>query len=252
MSIRIGIDIGSTATKVAIFKEEKLEKTFSLPSGWNSFETSEKIKKDLEIDGYDFSLCKITATGYGRISVPYASKTVTEITCHSKGVQFLTGEENLTVIDVGGQDTKVIEINNGNVENFIMNDKCSAGTGRFIEIMANSLGITLDNLYDLAKKGQKVEISSMCTVFAESEVVSLMGKGTSKENIANGIIASVIEKVSGLSNRVKESPKYFLSGGLSSSPYFISQLSLRLKKEIITHPLAKYSGAIGAALIQKN
>lgn len=251
MSVRIGIDIGSTATKVAIFRGENLEKNFSVPSGWSSVETSEKIKKDLEAEGYDFLSCKVTATGYGRVSVPYAGKTVTEITCHSRGVQYLSKEEDFTIIDVGGQDTKVIEVTEGCVENFLMNDKCSAGTGRFIEVMANSLGVTLDSLYTLAGRGEKVEISSMCTVFAESEVISLMGKGAAKEDIANGVIASVVGKVSGLASRGREGERYFLSGGLCSSPYFIQELSKKLKKDVISHPLGKYAGAIGAALMQK-
>lgn len=251
MSIRIGIDIGSTATKVAIFNGDVLEKTFSVPTGWSSVETSEKIKKDLENEGYDFSKCKVTATGYGRISVPYAQKTLTEITCHSKGVQYLSGKDEFTVIDVGGQDTKVIEIVDGAVENFIMNDKCSAGTGRFIEVMANILGVKLDTLYDLATKGKNTEISSMCTVFAESEVISLMGKGTAKEDIANGVIASVVNKVAGLASRGKTTNLYFLSGGLCASPYFIEELSKKLKSQVISHPLGRYAGAIGAALMQK-
>lgn len=251
MGTRIGIDIGSTATKVAIFKGENLEKVFSVPTGWSSVETSEKIKRDLEDEGYDFSKCKVTATGYGRISVPFAGKTVTEITCHSRGVQHLTKRDEITVIDVGGQDTKVIEVTGGAVENFIMNDKCSAGTGRFIEVMANILGVKLDTLYDLALEGKNTEISSMCTVFAESEVISLMGRGTAKEDIANGVIASVVNKVSGLASRGRTSETYFLSGGLCSSQYFIDELSKKLKADILSHPMGRYAGAIGAALMQK-
>lgn len=108
--INIGIDIGSTATKVAIFKNGFLEEFFSVPSGWNSVETSKKIKKDLEEKGYDFNECNVIATGYGRVSVPFANKILTEITCHSKGVQYLLKEDNITIIDVGGQDTKLIEV----------------------------------------------------------------------------------------------------------------------------------------------
>lgn len=251
MDIRIGIDIGSTATKVAIFHNDILERFFSVPSGWSSVETSEKIKKDLENEGYNFEECKVTATGYGRISVPYANKTVTEITCHSKGVQYITKKTNFTIIDIGGQDTKVIEVSGGNVENFIMNDKCSAGTGRFIEVMANILGVKLDKLYELATLGEKVEISSMCTVFAESEIISLMGRGAAKEDIACGIIDSVVNKVVGLASRSKLTEEYFLSGGLCASPYFIEELSKKLGTKVNTHDLARYAGAIGAALMQK-
>ncbi|WP_418966156.1 acyl-CoA dehydratase activase [Cetobacterium sp.] len=251
MDIRIGIDIGSTATKVAIFYGEELERVFSVPSGWSSVETSEKIKKDLESEGYNFEHCKVTATGYGRVSVPYANKTVTEITCHSKGVQYITKNKDFTIIDIGGQDTKIIEVSCGNVENFIMNDKCSAGTGRFIEVMSNILGVKLDELYGLAKQGEKVEISSMCTVFAESEIISLMGKGTAKENIACGIIDSVVNKVAGLASRSKLTEEYFLSGGLCASPYFLEELSKKLGSKVSTHELGRYAGAIGAALMQK-
>ncbi|MCQ8213522.1 acyl-CoA dehydratase activase [Cetobacterium somerae] len=251
MCIRIGIDIGSTATKIAIFKGDILEKVFSVPSGWSSVETSEKIKSDLENEGYNFEECKVTATGYGRISVPYANKTVTEITCHSKGAQYITQKKNFTVIDIGGQDTKIIEVFSGNVENFIMNDKCSAGTGRFIEVMANILGVKLNELYELASQGKKVEISSMCTVFAESEVISLMGRGTAKEDIACGIVDSVVNKVAGLASRSKLAEEYFLSGGLCSSSYFIEELSKKLGTKISTDDLGRFAGAIGAALMQK-
>ncbi len=245
---KIGIDIGSTATKVVIFNDEKLIKYFSVPSGWSSVETANNIKKKLENDGLDFSSYKVIATGYGRISVPYADKTLTEITCHCRGVQYLTKEKNITIIDIGGQDTKIIQVKDGNVNNFIMNDKCSAGTGRFIEVMANSLGVDLDTLYSLAKTGKEVPISSMCTVFAESEVISLMGSGAKKEDIAKGIINSVIKKVSGLAGKFSNDDIYFLSGGLCSNNYFLEELSLYLSKKIISDPLARYAGAIGAAL----
>lgn len=251
MDMRLGIDIGSTATKVAIFRGETLEKIFSVPSGWSSVETSENIKKSLESEGYDFSKIKVTATGYGRVAVPYADKTVTEISCHSRGVCYLTGKSDFTIIDVGGQDTKIIDVSGGAVEHFVMNDKCSAGTGRFIEVMANILGVDLKNLYELAKKGNHVDISSMCTVFAESEVISLMGGGAAKEDISKGVVGSVINKVAALASRGKNSENYFLSGGLCENLYFIQELSKKLSAEVDSHPLGRYAGAIGAALFQK-
>lgn len=249
--IKIGIDIGSTATKVAILNNHQLEKFFTVPSGWSSVNTSLEIKENLEKEGYDFSTCKVIATGYGRVSVPFANKTITEITCHTKGVEFLSQISDITIIDVGGQDTKVIEMTNGVVNNFLMNDKCSAGTGRFIEVMANSMGVDLTSLYSLAEKGEEISISSMCTVFAESEVISFIGSGAKKEDIANGVIASVIKKVAGLASRVNKSDKYFLSGGLCESKYFINELSKELKSEVVSDPLARYAGAIGAACLAK-
>lgn len=249
--IKIGIDIGSTATKVAILKNNKIEKYFTVPSGWSSVQTSLEIKKNLEEEGYDFSKCKVVATGYGRVSVPFADKTITEITCHTKGVQYLSEIDEITIIDVGGQDTKIIEMSDGSVKNFLMNDKCSAGTGRFIEVMANSMGVDLDSLYNLAKLGEEISISSMCTVFAESEVISFIGAGAKKEDIAKGVISSVIKKVAGLSSKIATSDNYFLSGGLCESEYFINELSKQLKANVISHKLARYAGAIGAATLAK-
>lgn len=246
----IGIDIGSTASKVIVL--DSLKKTIIdkkiLPSGWNSKETSETILYWLNSKGYQKSNSYIVATGYGRISVPYADKTVTEITCHAKGVNFLN-DMNYTIIDIGGQDTKIIFQNNGKVLDFIMNDKCSAGTGRFLEIMANRLALTLDEMFEYAKLGEGVEISSICTVFAESEIISLMGKGSKKEDIAKGVINSIASKVSTLAARKNKADGYFLSGGFSNNEYMLEVLSKYLKSEVITNENAQFAGAIGAALM---
>ena len=161
--------------------------------------------------------------GYGRISVPYANKIVTEITCHAKGVDFLFPKD-LTIIDIGGQDTKVIVSQKGKVLDFIINDKCSAGTGKFLEIMANRLGLSLEEIFELAKIGNEVSISSTCTVFAESEVISLMGNGTKKEDIATGVVVSIAKKVASLAGKKPKSDIYFLSGGFSNSEYIIELL----------------------------
>ncbi|MDY2987591.1 MAG: acyl-CoA dehydratase activase [Peptoniphilus sp.] len=246
----VGIDIGSTASKVVIFDEEKstiLNKKI-MPSGWNSKETGEEIKKWLESLGYKKSALKIVATGYGRVSVPYADKTITEITCHGKGTSYLHNGDT-TVIDIGGQDTKIIVLKNGQVMDFIMNDKCSAGTGKFLEVMANRLGINLNEMFELAENGTQVKISSTCTVFAESEIISLMGKGTSKEDIAAGVVNSICAKVVALVNKKQKSDSYFLTGGFCESDYVIDELSKRLGVEVTSHKDARFAGAIGAALL---
>ncbi len=142
-----------------------------------------KLKIKLKEIGADKKNSKIVATGYGRVSVPYADKTITEITCHGKGAYYLF-KKDCTVIDIGGQDTKVITVEDGNVTNFTMNDKCAAGTGRFLELMANTLGFDIEEMCERAKNGENVTISSMCTVFAESEVISLIGSGKKREDIA--------------------------------------------------------------------
>ena len=200
----------------------------------------------LEKDGIHKDNAAYVATGYGRISVPYADKSVTEITCHGQGAWHLFGR-NGTVIDIGGQDTKGIALKNGRVMKFIMNDKCSAGTGKFLEVMTNRLGLTMEELSDLASGGNPITISSMCTVFAESEVISLIGKGTPREDIAYGVIESVVTKVVQLISQV-EGDQYFLTGGLCEDPYVLERLSLALHAPVESVPLARYAGAIGAAL----
>ena len=152
------------------------------------------------------------------------------------------------VIDIGGQDTKGIVLKNGRVMKFVMNDKCSAGTGKFLEVMTNRLGLTQKELSQLASKGDGVTISSMCTVFAESEVISLIGKGTSREDIAYGVVESVAVKVAQLISQL-DGTNYFLTGGLCEDEYMISRLSHALKAPVESMPLARYAGAIGAALL---
>lgn len=245
----IGIDIGSTASKVAVRGVDSLE--FVLPSGWNSKETAMKIQSVLD-EEYNIPIdenVKVISTGYGRVSVPYSDTSITEITCHAKGAVVIYGIEDLTVVDVGGQDTKVISIKGGYVNDFIMNDKCSAGTGRFLEIMANRLGITLDELFSSALEGEILKISSMCTVFAESEIISLMGTGEKREDIAAGIVDSVVQKVVQLAERQGIENNIALTGGLACNPNFVKALSTKIGKEVLAEPIAQFAGAIGASTI---
>jgi predicted CoA-substrate-specific enzyme activase len=246
----IGIDIGSTAAKTLVFDGEKIVHYFDLPTGWSSKESALRVKQKLSSLGIDVhsESTKIVATGYGRISVDYADKVITEITCHGKGAYYLFSEDSV-VIDVGGQDTKIITIEKGAVSHFLMNDKCSAGTGKFLEVMANRLNVDIDYLFSLAAKGDPIPISSMCTVFAESEVISYIGAGRPKEDLAAGIIQSVVSRVVMLANQHDINGICILTGGLSHIPYFADQLSKKLGHKIYTHTLGKYAGALGAALI---
>ena len=244
---QVGIDIGSSAAKVAVIENNQVMKTLLLDTGFSSRKIADTIYSMLEEEGITKENSRYVATGYGRISVPYADKVVTEITCHGKGAQFLF-EEDGTVIDIGGQDTKGIVLKNGRVMKFIMNDKCSAGTGKFIEVMTNRLGLTQDELSELARKGNPITISSMCTVFAESEVISLIGKGTPREDIAYGVIESVVTKVVQLISQVP-GEKYFLTGGLCEDSYVLERLSKALNAPVSSKPLARYAGAIGAAIL---
>mgnify|MGYP000144148293 CR=1 FL=1 len=248
----VGIDIGSTASKVSVFDDENLLFNIVMPTGWNSVDTSNKIKDELLKKGINLEKSKVIATGYGRVSVPYADKTITEITCHGKGAYYLYSSPKMTVIDIGGQDTKIITIENGNVTNFLMNDKCAAGTGRFLELMANTLGVTLDEMVHMALKGKEINITSMCTVFAESEVISLIGSGAKREDIARGVINSIIGRIKTLLNKQGAKGDIYLTGGLCDLGPFIQLLSNKIDIEVKTSSLARYAGSIGGALLAKN
>lgn len=244
---QVGIDIGSSAAKAAVIKEGAVIRTMLLNTGFSSRKIADEIYQTLEQSGIHKENARFVATGYGRVSVPYADQVITEITCHGKGACHLFQSDG-TVIDIGGQDTKGIALKNGKVMKFIMNDKCSAGTGKFLEIMTNRLGVTQEELSELAKRGNPIAISSMCTVFAESEVISLIGKGTPREDIAYGVIESVVTKVVQLISQVP-GDRYFLTGGLCEDEYFIRRMEHALEAPVASTSLARYAGAIGAALL---
>ena len=244
----IGIDIGSTAAKAAVIDNGEIACTLVIPTGFNGVDAALRLADGLRERGFDpaSDAARVVATGYGRVSVPYADKTVTEITCHGRGAAYLFGGDG-TVIDVGGQDTKVIQLAGGKVRKFVMNDKCAAGTGKFLEVIADRMGVTQEHLAELAAAGEPTTISSMCTVFAESEVISLIGKGEPRENIANGVIESVVSKVASLARGLLVGD-VFLTGGLCENEYLISRLSHNLGCAVSTAPNARFAGAIGAAL----
>ena len=244
----VGIDIGSTASKTVVTGDKEMK--FVLPTGWSSKETASEIASRLLAEGIDVKgeVVRVAATGYGRVAVDYADFVITEITCHGRGGREMAGND-CAIIDVGGQDTKVILVEQGMIQDFLMNDKCSAGTGKFLEIMANRLGITLDELFDLAKQGKSIPISSLCTVFAESEVISYIGEGRAKEDIAAGVIESVVVKVAQLAQRQALADTIILTGGLSHSTYFTARLSERLGKHVMPGEFGRFAGALGAAYL---
>ena len=246
--MNIGIDIGSTATKAVAMEGGEVVAAVVVPTGFNGVDAAWRLADVLRDRGVDPTACdaQVVATGYGRVSVPYAGKSVTEITCHGRGAAFLFSGDG-TVIDVGGQDTKVIQLANGKVRKFVMNDKCAAGTGKFLEVIADRMGVTQEELATLAAAGEPTQISSMCTVFAESEVISLIGRCEPRENIANGVVESVVAKVASLAGNLVYGD-VFLTGGLCDNAYVIERLSAHLGQHVTTSPQARFAGAIGAAL----
>ena len=246
----IGIDIGSTASKVCVLEEGKEPVYEVLPTGWNSKITAGIIKEDLEKRYGEISDSAIVATGYGRISVAYADHVITEISCHGRGGYEMIGRD-CTIIDIGGQDTKYINVVGGKPVDFLMNDKCAAGTGKFIAVMAHRLGLTIEELFELAEIGNPISISSLCTVFAESEVINYMGEGRSREDLAAGVIDSVALKVATLVQRKEIQDTVIITGGFSNNEFFASLLSKKLGKTVTAMPLGRYAGAYGAALLAK-
>ena len=247
----IGIDIGSTASKVVVKGDHDIH--FVLPTGWSSKETCQTIKDRLLEDSVDVLSddSKVVATGYGRVAVDFADHVITEITCHAKGANYLNPNVR-TIIDIGGQDIKAISIDGqGAVKNFLMNDKCAAGTGRFLEMMAKTLGLSLE---EMSVKGlewkHNIVISSMCTVFAESEVVSLVAQNKDVADIIHGLNVSVASKVGALAARLgKDHPgEYMMTGGVAKNQGIINALEEKLGAKLYICDEAQLCGALGAAL----
>ncbi|NLK53192.1 MAG: 2-hydroxyglutaryl-CoA dehydratase [Syntrophomonadaceae bacterium] len=203
--LAVGIDVGSISTKVVVLANDKMSYLIR-PTGWSPREVGkESYYEILEREGYTpDQVGYIVGTGYGRISLPFVNKVVTEITCHGRGASFLLPQAHL-VIDIGGQDSKVIKIDQkGKVQNFIMNDKCAAGTGRFLQVMAATLGLDVSELGELGRDEEQnpVVINSMCTVFAESEVIGLLAQGVDKASTIAALHRSIARRIAAMVNRI--------------------------------------------------
>ncbi|GHV64007.1 2-hydroxyglutaryl-CoA dehydratase [Spirochaetia bacterium] len=251
--IAAGIDIGALGTKTVIFADGEILGSSIIRTGIDVIENGENgLRTALENAklARDDIKC-IVATGYGRISAPYAQKTLTEITCHARGVHHMHPAAR-TIIDMGGQDCKAIRLDgDGNVTDFAMNDRCAAGTGRFLEVMANVFKVSLEELGPLALKATEVlSISSTCTVFAESETISLLARGEKPENIIIGIHHAIANRINGMFARIGIENDVFFSGGVAKNIGMRKALedimNIRLAEPQYDPQLA---GALGAAVI---
>ena len=247
----LGIDIGSTASKCVMLADGKEIVAKSLISvGAGTSGPQRAISEVLEQAGKTKDeMAFVLATGYGRNSLEeIADDQMSELSCHAKGATFLFPQVH-TVVDIGGQDVKILQVKNGVMTNFVMNDKCAAGTGRFLDVMARVLEVKVQDLGMLgAQSTKQVEISSTCTVFAESEVISQLSMGTDKRDIINGIHRSVASRVAGLAHRVGIRDQVVMTGGVAQNSGVVKALEEALGHEVHISPLTQYNGALGAAL----
>jgi len=250
-----GIDVGSLSTEGVILDPGGGIAGYSIvATGANSTDAAEEaLAKALSSAGLDRSrLSRIVATGYGRVSVPFADRKVTEISCHAMGAQHLFPNTG-TVIDMGGQDSKVIRVGEaGRVLDFAMNDKCAAGTGRFLEVMASKLQVSLDDLGRLSLKSKgEVRISSVCTVFAESEVVSLVAQNHPREEIIKGLHRAVVNRVWSMVSGLGVSGGVTMSGGVAKNRGVVMLVEEKLGRSVQVYEEPQIVGALGAALLAK-
>lgn len=250
MTYTMGIDIGSSACKAVILKDgDEIVGTFKVAVGTGTTGPNRAFEGVLESAGLSADeIDYVLATGYGRNTFERADAQMSELSCHAKGANHLFPDVR-TVIDIGGQDVKVIQIDYGAMVNFQMNDKCAAGTGRFLDVMARILEVDVSDLASLAAKStKKIAISSTCTVFAESEVISQLANGEKKEDVVNGIHYAITARVVGLARRVGIRDRVVMTGGVAQNAGVVKALQDQLEHEVSTSPLSQYVGALGAAL----
>ena len=250
--ITAGIDIGSITTKAAVMAEGQIRGTRVIFTGYNAELAGTKVYEELltELCIEKSDIRRVVSTGYGRNSVKFMDKAMTEIICHGAGAHYLNPRTR-SVIDIGGQDSKAIVLDEkGKMKNFAMNDKCAAGTGRFLEVMARALEVDLDGFGALSlRAGDPSRISSLCTVFAESEVISLISKGEKRENIIAGIHESIAARIAAMANRLRIAPLVVMTGGVAKNIGVVKALERKIGMAVEVSEYAQVNGAIGAALL---
>jgi predicted CoA-substrate-specific enzyme activase len=250
-----GLDVGSLATKAILMSNDAIMARFIALTGANPKKAGkEALDQVLSMAGKDRTqLSYVVGTGYGRVNLPFANRTITELTCHAKGAHF-SNKEIRTVIDIGGQDSKVIHVDrDGNMIDFAMNDKCAAGTGRFLEVMSKALELSLPDLGDCALQSKKpCSITNTCAVFAESEVISLLAAGQAKDDIAAGLHQAIAQRVGNLAQRMGVMPEIVFVGGVAKNAGVQKALEDFLEiKFVSSYYDPQFNGALGAAALAK-
>jgi predicted CoA-substrate-specific enzyme activase len=249
-----GVDIGSTMTKVVLIDTtDRVLSAIKGPTGPEHRQLANEVMKmaleqaNLRLDDISY----IIATGYGRVNVPFADDQITELSCHARGVSSIFPNVR-TAIDIGGQDAKCLKIHNSKLIDFVMNDKCAAGTGRFLEVTAATLGIRLEDMGDISLKStKKIQLSNLCTIFAQQEVVALLSRGEKVEDIIAGLHLALASRVATLARRLKIEPDVVLTGGVAKNIGMVKAMKESLGCELLVPEEPLLTGALGAAILAK-
>jgi len=250
-----GVDIGSLSSKAVVISSRGVEGKALMPTGVFPEESGREVLRRALAEAYakQDRLGYVVATGYGRITAKYARKTITEITCHAKGAHTLHPSTR-TIVDIGGQDCKVIRLDGeGNVADFAMNDKCAAGTGRFLEVMSSVFKLPLEELGELARGDEPlVPINNTCTVFAETEIISLVARGEPAASILKGVFAAIASRVNGIAARVGVEGDVFFSGGVGKNYGVVCALQSALGCDVFVPEFdPQLVGALGAGVLAR-
>lgn len=252
MRFAAGVDVGSTQTKAVIMEEQKgLVARALVDTGANVIKAAEHAFhtacNQARVDPHDVGY--VVGTGYGRYKITFGNAQMTEITCHARGASHVFPSTR-TVIDMGGQDAKAISVDaNGQVMDFVMNDKCAAGTGRFLANAAEVMGIGLDEVGPLSLDGTRpVKLTTVCTVFVESDILSYLSMGRKPSDILRGVHLAIAKRTVALARRVELQPEITMTGGVARNSGMVQALEEVLQTTLKISPDAHFMGAIGAAL----
>ncbi len=256
--VTVGIDVGSVSSQAVVLVDGTLYAYYSTRTGFNSLDSATKAL-DGALAGTGLTMDDVryvVGTGYGRVNVPFANRAITEIACHARGANAMAGPSVRTILDMGGQDCKVVRCDEkGKVLNFIMNDKCAAGTGRGMEVIADTLGVPIE---DIGRRSFEIDeeppaVSNVCTVFAKSEATALLKAGWSVNRVLASYCAAMAERVAGLIDRIGLEPDFFITGGIAKNEGVVRRIerlvgctAVRLPEDTDFDP--QIAGALGAAL----